>query len=57
MFRFYTTRDRNFDNARIPTAQHFDIDVIKDTSSKLPHMFPSPETFAAEVYSGVIIFV
>jgi hypothetical protein len=39
------------------------VDVIKDTSSKLPHMFPSPEKFAMEVcvcvcvHFGVIVFV
>jgi thiosulfate/3-mercaptopyruvate sulfurtransferase len=35
-----------FAEARIPGARFFDIDVIKDTESDLPHMLPSPEDFA-----------
>lgn len=31
---------------RIPGAQFFDIDAVSDKSSSLPHMLPSPETFA-----------
>lgn len=31
----------------IPGAVHFDIDTIKDVSSPLPHMAPTPEAFAA----------
>jgi thiosulfate/3-mercaptopyruvate sulfurtransferase len=30
----------------IPGAVRFDIDTVKDTSSSLPHMLPSPEEFA-----------
>ncbi len=30
----------------IPGAVRFDIDTVKDTSSTLPHMLPSPEEFA-----------
>jgi len=30
----------------IPGAVRFDIDAVKDTSSPLPHMLPSPEEFA-----------
>lgn len=30
----------------IPGAVRFDIDTVKDTSSSLPHMLPSPEDFA-----------
>ena len=33
----------------IPGAVYFDIDTIADTSSPLPHMFPSPKVFAAAV--------
>src|SRR5918993_5756434 len=33
----------------IPGAVRFDIDTVKDTSSPLPHMLPSPEDFAAAV--------
>ena len=33
----------------IPGAIRFDIDTVKDRSSPLPHMLPSPEAFAAEV--------
>lgn len=34
---------------RIPGAQFFDIDVISDTESTLPHMLPKPEKFASQV--------
>ncbi|MEE1611521.1 3-mercaptopyruvate sulfurtransferase [Microvirga sp. CF3016] len=33
----------------IPGAVRFDIDTVKDTSSSLPHMLPSPEDFARAV--------
>jgi thiosulfate/3-mercaptopyruvate sulfurtransferase len=33
----------------IPGAVRFDIDTVKDTSSLLPHMLPSPEDFAKAV--------
>jgi thiosulfate/3-mercaptopyruvate sulfurtransferase len=33
----------------IPGALRFDIDTVKDTSSSLPHMLPSPEAFAKTV--------
>ena len=33
----------------IPGAVRFDIDTVKDTSSSLPHMLPSPENFARTV--------
>ena len=35
--------------ARIPCAQFFDIDLISDTESTLPHMLPSPEKFSSHV--------
>jgi thiosulfate/3-mercaptopyruvate sulfurtransferase len=35
--------------AHIPGAVFFDIDEIADHSTPLPHMLPSPETFAAAV--------
>jgi thiosulfate/3-mercaptopyruvate sulfurtransferase len=38
-----------FLEARIPGAQFFDIDLISDTESPLPHMLPSPEKFASHV--------
>jgi thiosulfate/3-mercaptopyruvate sulfurtransferase len=38
-----------FLEARIPGAQFFDIDLISDTESSLPHMLPSPEKFASHV--------
>ena len=38
-----------FAEARIPGARFFDIDAIKDTTSDLPHMLPSAETFAEMV--------
>ena len=34
---------------RIPHSQFFDIEDIRDASSSLPHMLPSPEVFAAKV--------
>ena len=34
---------------RIPGAQFFDIDLISDTDSTLPHMLPRPEKFASHV--------
>src|ERR687894_2378107 len=33
----------------IPGAVRFDIDAVKDKSSSLPHMLPSPEEFAKAV--------
>lgn len=33
----------------IPGAIRFDIDTVRDTSSSLPHMLPSPEDFARQV--------
>jgi len=33
----------------IPGAIRFDIDTVKDRSSPLPHMLPSPDAFSAEV--------
>lgn len=38
-----------FQAARIPGAQFFDIDDISDTSTTLPHMLPSPEKFASRM--------
>lgn len=35
-----------FSTARVPGAQYFDIDVIADTSTNLPHMLPAPEFFS-----------
>ena len=40
---------REFAEAHIPGAVFFDIDAIADTSVSLPHMLPSPETFAGAV--------
>ena len=34
-----------FKSRHIPNAQFFDIDVISDTNSPLPHMLPSPSSF------------
>jgi thiosulfate/3-mercaptopyruvate sulfurtransferase len=39
----------DFEQRRIPGAQLFDIDLIADQSTDLPHMAPSPEVFAAAV--------
>lgn len=38
--------DAEYAAAHIPGALRFDIDVVKDASSPLPHMLPSPEAFA-----------
>jgi thiosulfate/3-mercaptopyruvate sulfurtransferase len=38
-----------YDAARIPRAVYFDINAIADTTSKLPHMLPTPEVFAKTV--------
>jgi thiosulfate/3-mercaptopyruvate sulfurtransferase len=38
-----------FLDARIPGAQFFDIDLISDTESSLPHMLSTPEKFASHV--------
>ena len=38
-----------FLEARIPGAQFFDIDLISDTESTLPHMLPSAEKFSSHV--------
>lgn len=38
-----------FTAGRIPGAQFFDIDVISDPDSPLPHMLPTPDAFAASV--------
>jgi thiosulfate/3-mercaptopyruvate sulfurtransferase len=51
---FYLPNDpRNaaalFAEARIPGARFFDIDVIKDTTTDVPHMLPSAATFAEMV--------
>ncbi len=38
-----------FNQARIPGAQFFDIDEIADTETTLPHMLPSAEKFASRM--------
>lgn len=38
-----------FEKARIPGAQFFDIDAISDRRADLPHMVPFPEDFAVAV--------
>lgn len=38
-----------FAERRIPGAIYFDIDVIADKTSNLPHMLPSPEQFASQM--------
>lgn len=38
-----------YEAARIPGAQYFDINAIADTSIDLPHMMPSPEVFSDAV--------
>jgi thiosulfate/3-mercaptopyruvate sulfurtransferase len=41
--------DAEYLAGHIPGAVRFDIDTVKDTSSSLPHMLPSPEDFARAV--------
>ncbi len=41
--------DEEFRTAHIPGAVRFDIDTVKDKSSNLPHMLPSPDDFSAVV--------
>jgi thiosulfate/3-mercaptopyruvate sulfurtransferase len=38
-----------FQAAHLPGARFFDIDQVVDTTSSLPHMLPTPETFATAV--------
>jgi thiosulfate/3-mercaptopyruvate sulfurtransferase len=38
-----------FEAAHLPGAVFFDIDAVADTTSALPHMLPSPPTFAKAV--------
>ena len=39
----------DFEQRRIPGAVFFDLDVIADRSTALPHMLPSPDEFASSV--------
>nr|WP_314435997.1 3-mercaptopyruvate sulfurtransferase [uncultured Brevundimonas sp.] len=39
----------HFAEAHIPGAVFFDLEVISDTDTSLPHMLPNPESFAASV--------
>lgn len=41
--------DAEYLQQRIPGAVRFDVDVIKDENSSLPHMLPRPDVFAAAV--------
>ena len=41
--------DAEYLDAHIPGAIRFDIDVVKDTNSPLPHMLPDADEFAAAV--------
>ena len=41
--------DAEYLAGHIPGAVRFDIDTVKDASSSLPHMLPSPEEFAKTV--------
>lgn len=43
--------DAEYRAAHIPGAVRFDIDTVRDASSDLPHMLPSPEQFAATMES------
>jgi thiosulfate/3-mercaptopyruvate sulfurtransferase len=42
------TPDELYAQQHIPGARRFDIDLISDRASPLPHMLPTPEQFAAE---------
>lgn len=39
----------DFEQAHIPGAVFFDLDAVSDRHSPLPHMMPSPQSFAASV--------
>jgi len=39
----------DFEQAHIPGAVFFDLDAVSDHDSPLPHMMPSPQSFAASV--------
>lgn len=39
----------DFEQAHIPVAVFFDLDAVSDRDSHLPHMMPSPRSFAASV--------
>ncbi|WP_426023238.1 3-mercaptopyruvate sulfurtransferase [Brevundimonas sp. PWP3-1b1] len=39
----------DFEQAHIPGAVFFDLDALSDRDSPLPHMMPSPQSFAASV--------
>ncbi|TFW11117.1 3-mercaptopyruvate sulfurtransferase [Brevundimonas intermedia] len=39
----------DFEQAHIPGAVFFDLDAVSDRNSPLPHMMPSPQSFAASV--------
>ncbi len=41
--------DAEYREGHIPGAVRFDIDTVKDPSSSLPHMLPTPERFAEQV--------
>lgn len=41
----------DFDAARLPGAVFFDLEASSDAASRLPHMLPAPETFAARMGS------
>ncbi|MEL6285267.1 MAG: sulfurtransferase [Pseudomonadota bacterium] len=43
------TAKEEFDEAHIPDAVFFDIDIIKDGDTDLPHMLPSPVAFTSRV--------
>ena len=40
---------KDFEAQRIPSAQFFDLDLISDHSTSLPHMLPAADDFAAAV--------
>lgn len=39
----------DFERAHIPGAVFFDLDAVSDRDSPLPHMMPSPQSFAASI--------
>ena len=40
---------KEFNEARIPTSQYFDVDKIANTKASFPHMMPTVDFFSEEM--------